>query len=288
MRLFYYVHTGHRIGLDRFRRAVAIINALGDVNITLLTSDFRIASVARDFGIKCAVGIDVVRNIPQIAQRGDKIIFDSAEHNPTMLDDMSAFFSTFIRISDNPNDSKHPNEFLISPYLEGEGICKGVVVDQKYFQKTEKKIETSLFFGDDDYDKALLSHLEMFAPYKMDIGIGFYYFMDYEEAIATAFKKCYEFEEYDTLIMNSKVLVSASPQAILESLANGATAVFVQRPDYPKDWTTLFYSLGVPIVNGYDAGTLEKIMQTITSHKCNSLLYETDKVITFIKENLYL
>ena len=35
MRLFYYVHTGHRIGLDRFHRAAAIINGLGDVDITL-------------------------------------------------------------------------------------------------------------------------------------------------------------------------------------------------------------------------------------------------------------
>jgi len=52
MKTYYYVHTGHRIGLDRFRRAVAIINSLGDVDITLLCSDFRIAQVARDFGVK--------------------------------------------------------------------------------------------------------------------------------------------------------------------------------------------------------------------------------------------
>ena len=38
MRLFYYVHTGHRIGLDRFRRAAAIINGLGDVSIYVLKS----------------------------------------------------------------------------------------------------------------------------------------------------------------------------------------------------------------------------------------------------------
>ena len=32
MKIFYYVHTGHRIGLDRFRRAVAILNAIKDVS----------------------------------------------------------------------------------------------------------------------------------------------------------------------------------------------------------------------------------------------------------------
>jgi hypothetical protein len=37
MRYFYYVHTGHRIGLDRFHRAVAIVNELQkEIDITLL------------------------------------------------------------------------------------------------------------------------------------------------------------------------------------------------------------------------------------------------------------
>ena len=60
MRIFYYVHTGHRIGLDRFRRAATIIKALGDVDITLLCSDYRIAQIARDFGVKNSVGLDVL------------------------------------------------------------------------------------------------------------------------------------------------------------------------------------------------------------------------------------
>ena len=66
----------HRIGLDRFRRAAAILNALDDENITLLCSDFRIAQIARDFGVKNSVGLDVVRNIPQISHHGDQLIFD--------------------------------------------------------------------------------------------------------------------------------------------------------------------------------------------------------------------
>ena len=106
MKFYYYVHTGHRIGLDRFRRACTIIRSLGDIDITLLCSDYRIAQVACDFGVDKSVGIDVVRNIPQIALYGDKIIFDSEEANPIMLDDMRNFFSTFIRISDDKDDKK--------------------------------------------------------------------------------------------------------------------------------------------------------------------------------------
>ena len=138
MRTFYYVHTGHRIGLDRFRRATTILRALGDENITLLSSDFRISHIGRDFGVRDCVGLDVVRNIPQIAHHGDKLIFDSDEANPIMLDDMRQFFSTFIRISDKIDDKKETDEFLISPYLEGEDICTTYAVDDKYFGDFKK------------------------------------------------------------------------------------------------------------------------------------------------------
>ena len=146
MRTFYYVHTGHRIGLDRFRRAAAIIKSLGDVDITLLSSDFRIAQISREFGIEKSVGLDVVRNIPQISHYGDQLIFDSEEANPIMLDDMREYFSTFIRISDDKEDKKADNELLISPYLQGEGICNSYTIDDKYFQKSAKSVEISYFF----------------------------------------------------------------------------------------------------------------------------------------------
>jgi hypothetical protein len=288
MKIFYYVHTGHRIGLDRFRRAAAIINALKDVDITLLTSDFRIASVAKEYGIKRSVGIDLVRNIPQIAHHGDAIIFDSAEHNPTMLDDMTRFFSIFIRISDNPNDVKHPKEFLISPYLEGKKICKAVVVAEHYFEKSEKNIEKCFFFGDDDYEKDLQLHLDMFKKQKMDLGLGFYYFLDYEESIAGAFEKRYEFEEYEMMIKNSKILLSASPQAVLENLASGGRPIYLQRPDYPRDFLKLFELLDIPIVDGFKKEEFLHILEVNSEQKYNLLQNDTHKVTLFIKETLTL
>ena len=203
MRLFYYVHTGHRIGLDRFRRAATIIRALGDVDITLLTSDYRIAQQARDFGIKRSVGIDVVRNIPQIALHGDKIIFDSDELNPVMHEDMVQFFSTFVRVTDDPNAVQMPGEFLISPYLEGEGICKGVAVDDRYFENSAKTIEKSFFFGDDDYEEDLLANIDMVKALEMELILGFYFFLDYENKIAPAFTRVHEFEEYDEVAQRS-------------------------------------------------------------------------------------
>jgi len=288
MRLFYYIHTGHRIGLDRFHRAAAILNELQDIDITLLCSDFRIAAEAREYGIKRAVGVDLVRNIPQIAHHGDKIIFDSAELNPVLHEDMTRFFSTFIRISDDPNDSRHPNEFLISPYLEGEGICKSIIVGESYFEPLAKTIPMTLFFGDDDYEKDLESHQEMFAPLKMELLMGFYHFLGYENSLKNSFSHIHEWEEYEEVIRRTEILVSASPQAILQNLAGGGKPVYIQRPDYPRDSIPLFESLSVPVIDGFSSEQLMHGIKDATSHNYHIISKSNSKVIEFIRKTFNL
>jgi len=288
MRLFYYVHTGHRIGLDRFRRAATIIRALGDVDITLLTSDFRIAHECKDFGVKRSVGIDVVRNIPQIAHYGDKIIFDSDEMNPTMHQDMVKFFSTFIRVTDDPNAVQLEGELLISPYLEGEGICKGVAVDDIYFEQKPKTIEKTFFFGDDDYEEDLLANIVMFEQLEAELIVGFYFFLDYEAKISPSFTTAHEFEDYDEVLQASKVFVTSSPQAVLESLASGGRPIYVQRPDYVRDFLPLFESLNIPIVDGFEKEKLAEKFEGALSHKYHQLQQNTLKIAKFLKDNLSL
>ena len=288
MRTFYYVHTGHRIGLDRFRRAVAIMNALKDEDITLLTSDYRIAQAARDFGIEKSVGIDVVRNIPQIADNGDKLIFDSEEANPIMLDDMRNYFSKFVRVSDKKEDAKAENEFLISPYLEGEGICNCIAVADKYFTCKEKTVEISYFFGDDDYEKDLEKHLDFVEDLKPHLQLGFYYFLDYEEMLKTKFVNYFEFEEYDTMIMQSKILITASPQAVLDSLSSGGKPIYMQREDYTQDFIPLFESLNIPIIYNYDKNHRNVIIKAINEQKYGKIEKNCNKIAKFLKESLIL
>lgn len=289
MRYFYYVHTGHRIGLDRFHRAVAIVNELQkEIDITLLCSDFRIASQAREYGIKRAVGVDVVRNIPQIAVHGDKIIFDSAELNPVLHDDMCRFFSTFVRIGDDPSDAKHPGEFLISPYLEGEGICRGVVIGEQYFRPLPKTIAMALFFGDDDYEKDLEKLQGIFAPHKMDLLMGFYHFLGYENSLKESFGTIHDSETYDEVIRSTNVLLSASPQAVLQNLAAGGRPVYLQRPDYPHDFLPLFKELNIPVLTDL---TQEQLMQTISTALSNNyhlMDKNNTKVIEFIRKTFNL
>ena len=288
MRLFYYVHTGHRIGLDRFRRAATIIRALGDIDITLLTSDFRIASAAREYGVKRAVGVDVVRNIPQIARNGDKIIFDSAEINPVMLDDMTRYFSAFIRISDDPNAQKHPDELLVSPYLEGEGIFKGVAVDNAWFEPKAKTIERALFFGDDDYEETLAAQQHAFSGLDLELLEGFYWFYGYGGKLKGHFKALHGEEAYDEVIARSRVLVSASPQAVLEHLAGGGKPVYLQRADYPADFIPLFQTLNIPIINNIDNQILSMVLDSIQSQNYHACPRNTDNLASFLLRHLDL
>lgn len=288
MKTYYYVHTGHRVGLDRFRRACTIIRALGDVDITLLCSDFRIANEARHFGVEKAVGIDVVRNIPKIANHGDKLIFDSDEANPIMLDDMRNFFSIFIRVSDDKNDSKAEGELLISPYLSGEGICNAIAVDDKYFTKEEKTINLAYFFGDDDYEKDLEKNLDFVADLNPDLLLGFYYFLDYEDILRKKFKNHHEFEEYDEVIKKSQILITASPQAVFENLASGGNPIYVQRDGYKEDFLELFESLKIPVVKNYEKEYLIGIISSINNNNYSEMEHSVKKIADFIKENLTL
>lgn len=289
MRFFYYVHTGHRIGLDRFHRAVAIVNELQkEIDITLLCSDFRIAAEAKEFGVKRSVGVDLVRNIPQIAQHGDKIIFDSAEINPTLMDDMTQFFSTFIRISDSPSDSKHAKEFLISQYLEGEGICNTVVVNERYFEILPKTIPLALFFGDDDYEKDLERLQLLFKPFNMDLLMGFYHFLGYENSLKESFKTIYPTEKYDEVIQKSEILVSSSPQAVLQSLISGGKPIYLQRADYERDFIPLFTVLSIPIIEEYSQEQLMQAIKQASSHNYQVFKKSNSEVIEFIRKTFDL
>jgi hypothetical protein len=266
MKIYYYVHTGHRIGLDRFRRAVAIVKELQkDMEITLLCSDFRIANEAKDFGIKTSVGIDVVRNIPYIAHHGDKIIFDSDEANPIMLEDMKNFFSSFIHLKEEE-----------------------VVVDDKYFSNEVKTIDKVLFFGDDDYGKDLEKHLDIFDGLELDLQLGFYYFLDYEESLKQKFKNHHEFEEYDEVIKKTKVLITSSPQAVLENLASGGKPVYIQREDYTEKFRELFEKLNIPIIDNYNKNLLFEVLESLNERNYKQIEKNSYKIINFIKDSLNL
>ncbi len=286
MNTYYYVHTGHRVGLDRFRRAAAVIEGLGDEDITLLTSDFRIASEAKAYGFRRAVGVDVVQNIAHIAKRGDRLIFDSDEHNPTTLDDMMHFFSKVIRFSDNSSEVKHDKEFLVSPYLEGAGICNAIPVASKYFGTFEKTIKIALFYGDDDYEKEVIAHQDALKAFNMELLLGFYYFVYYEDEVVDSFKKIHENEAYDEVVQHSDILVTSSQQAVLDSLAAGGRPIFIQREDHSGEFQELFKKLRVPVIDGLNILKLADTIAIAEQNNYRTIEKKGNQTTHFIKEIL--
>ena len=278
MNIYYYVHTGHRFGLDRFRKASAIIRALDSKNIKiiLLTSDFRIASVAKEYGIKKAIGIDVIRNIPNIAPMGSILLYDSPEHNDIQYEEMLQYFSKIIRISEKENETSYKGEFLINPYLTpNSNVCNGVIVDDIYFNTHNKNNKTALFWGDDDYDERLMKIANQF---KVDqFLLGFYHFFDYEQRLSSIFKQIKENEDYNDIVMQSSYLLTASPQTALEALASKSNPIFINRADYLDDHLALIKQYNIPIYNEDEIKNIKN--KTIEYKIINN---DMEKIINFI------
>jgi len=285
-KIYYYAHTGHRIGLDRFHRAVAIINALSELEITLLTSDYRIAQVAHTYGIKKAVGVDVVRNIPQIAKSGDILIFDSAEANPGMLKDMQSYFSTFIRVNDDPLDQVYPGEYLINPYVKDERACNALAIDTKFFNTHKKSGDKVFFFGDDDYEEDLFRYKDELKEASLELLLGFYFFIDYEDKLKDGFTLCIEPEEYEETLQVASVFVTSSPIAALQALASKSRPIYIQREDYTQDFLPLLTSLNIPCLSYKELTKIDKILKENPSHNYQSLTSNVTNIADFINNCL--
>ena len=277
MQTFYYVNTGHRIGLDRFRRASAVIKELQAYDITLLTNDFRIASISKEYGFKKGVGIDVIRNIPHIAQRGDQLIFDSNELSPVILEDMQEFFSTMIRFSDDPSQK---GETIITTTQET------IAVDRAFEKAKEKREGIVLFFGDDDYEEDLLKLLQTQAFKEVDLLMGFYYFFDYDEKLAPYVKRIINEEAYFETISEAKLLITSSFQAALEASVAQVPVVYFQRADYDPNYKSLLENLGILTVTTNEI-TQEKIQLWSQEFKTAKIQNSVTKLSKFIEKTLF-
>jgi hypothetical protein len=183
-----------------------------------------------------------------------------------MLEDMKEFFSTFIHLKNNT-----------------------VAVQKKFLNASEaKSVKISYFFGDDDYEKDLEKNLDFIEGLDSNLQLGFYYFLDYEDMLKQKFPNYFEFEEYDTMILKTDILITCSPQAVIDSLASGGRPVYIQREDYITDYNIQFAEWNVPIVNGYDKNHLNVIINTISQRNYVKLTQNENKIIYFIKENLTL
>ena len=141
MQVYLYAKSGHAIGLEATKRCATIANALKEFEPILCTSDFRAGAFAKDLlGVKKYVNIDVVRNLYNIMEKRDILIYDTDETNEFMQNDMK--------------------EFCTLLYSVQNDISK-IVVDETIYKSVENpSIQKLMFFGDDDYNNLFLENIE--------------------------------------------------------------------------------------------------------------------------------
>jgi hypothetical protein len=269
--LYYYANTGHKLGLERLRRGVALLNSLSnqDVQTQFLVNDFRAGLVAKDLGVKDYVTVEGVQDIDAIAQNGDSIIIDSIEDDHGRLVKYCADFKNVWRFAHDENDKIIHSEILLD--------LNTVFVDDSYFKESKKEERTLFFLGDADYDKVILGNTDFFKTCDMELLLGNYFFVKYEDDLARLFTLLHEPEEYSELIRTSSIVVTASAQTAFEVKASGGRSIYLNiMPDelYP---VSALLEYGIEVIDGFDMEALQKCLATDMVDSGKKLVKVDDK-----------
>jgi len=284
--IYYYAHTGHKVGLERARRGVTVLRQLEAVGkeVQLLVNDFR-AGVAmkEEQGLKEYVNIETVQDIDAIAKMGDSVIIDSDEDDHGRLVKYCADFKTVYRFAHDENDVSIHSETLLRPDCQSMECKEAVIVDAEYFEKSTKSTRVLFFLRDYDHDKTILNNAEFFKQFDMELLLGHYFFVKYENDLEKLFSVLHEPEEYTELVCGSATVVTASSQTAVEAKASGAKVIFILLEKQPQLYSVkLLEAFGITIVNGLDAGALEAALNNENPEATKSL--QVFSASTLIKE----
>jgi len=265
--LYYYANTGHKLGLERLRRGAALLNRLTEngEETQLLVNDFRAGLVARELGVSEYVTIEGIQDIDAIAQNGDSIIIDSLEDDHGRLVKFCQDFDKVWRFAHDNEDKSIHGETLIG--------TDTVMVDDTFFDETKKEERVLFFLGDADYDKTILGNEDFFKAFDMELLLGNYFFVKYEDDLAKLFSTLHEPEEYASLIKGTTTVVTASAQTALEAKVAGAKVIYMALEDRILYDVVLLKSYGISVTNGCDIASLK-----------SSLTHSEDKVMNEIQK----
>ena len=274
MQVYLYAKSGHTVGLEATKRCAAIANALKEFDPILCTSDFRAGAFAKDLlGIRRYVNIDVIRNLHNIMEKRDILIYDTPEINDNMKKDMTDFCTLVYGIDDE---------------------IKGIIVDSSIYNKTDianlDKLDKTIFFGDDDYNNIFLEMAKESEKQEINMLMGHYFFLGNEKVFSNYFSNVIDEEEYVQTIKNSKYLLTASLQSALESLACGNFPVLFKRFDKNYD-EELITNLNIPVIKGDNLKQLIENFSVIINNYPNINNFNIisfDTIVKNVKEKIDL
>ena len=278
MKLYYYIHTGHRFGLDRLRRGAVLYKQMlkEGIEAQVLLNDYRATIVAKELGIVDSTAVDSMFNIPSIAEAGDGLIIDTPELTDDILAQMCHYFRTVVNFS---NEGQKFSEKVISQVTEDANSVQCLLIDPKYFQNAQKSSKTLLFYGDEDYEKNLLKDMDRFK--NCDLLLGHYFFLDYEKQLAKGFGQIHE--DYNC-ITEYECVVSRSLQTVLEAGASGAKVCYIG--DEVLSLVTLQKILGLKIANSSQTPITGDLAGPIEIERLKKLSLDLNYRIIFSKLGL--
>ena len=274
MQVYLYAKSGHTVGLEATKRCAAIANALKEFDPILCTSDFRAGAFAKDLlGIRRYVNIDVIRNLHNIMEKRDILIYDTPEINDNMKKDMTDFCTLVYGIDDE---------------------IKGIIVDSSIYNKLDNtnlnKLDKTIFFGDDDYNNIFLEMAKESEKQEINMLMGHYFFLGNEKVFSNYFSNVIDEQEYVQTIKNSKYLLTASLQSALESLACGNFPVLFKRFDKNYD-EELITNLNIPVIKGDNLKQLIENFSVIINNYPNINNFNIisfDDIVKNVKEKIDL
>jgi len=244
--LYYYAYTGHKVGLDRVKKAAAIIKELekNGVECRLLVNDFRAGLAARDYGIADSITIETIQDIDAVAQIGNSVIIDSPEDDHGRLEKYCNEFKAVFIFRQEMQDQVRFSEQLLD----------GVAVDKTYEEANSKeKISRKLFFlNDADYDKVILNNASLFEDKGLELLLGHYFFVKYEDDLAKIFTQLHEPEEYMELIQSSTYVITSSLQTAFEAKTSGTCVYFLNLINQDESQLQYLQFNGIDVVETLD------------------------------------
>ena len=272
MKIYYYAYTGHKYGLDRARRAVAILKKLKQESFDtmLLVNDFRAGLAVKDLGIHEYIHIEGIQDIDAIAQRGDVVIIDSPEDDHGRLVKYCAEFKQVFRFAEHNEDKSIHGEIMLTIDCKDDDkkCISSLIVDDIYCQEYKKENRTLFFFGDSDSDKTILTNASFFKKNKMELLLGHYFYIKYENELENLFTTLHESDKYVDLVCSSSHIVTSSFQTALEAYASGAKVTFIKVKKLNKKQKELLKSLKIMIVMGFNNKNISEEKEVQVNYKC--------------------
>ena len=259
MKVYYYAFTSHKYGLDRMRRATVIVKKLQEkgIDTMLLVSDFRAGLVARDFGVSESITIEGIQDIDAIAQIGDSVIIDSPEDDHGRLVKYCSDFKSVFRFAESSDDKSIHGETILKIECQDEGCISSLIVDDIYFESHQKEKRILFFLGDSDADKLILSHADFFKNLDMELLLGNYFYVKYENDLEKIFTTLHEADEYIDLICSSSEVITASFQTAIEAITTGAKVIFIETNSLREEERLLLLSLNIILIKGFNKDAIK-------------------------------